>query len=157
MDSSSGAPLPPTDSLDMWDLLSGRNLTSPRTEIAFTPLRGLQPLPPPTRNHVSRAGLGDLLDPMLIQGEYKLLMGKVDQCWWQGPQYPNGSSTWDTYATWINCTTPTKKACLFNGQTQRARSPACNTLQLNGNEQCFGMADDTDFSLSLSLSLSLLQ
>ena len=61
-----------------------------------------------------RAGLGDLLDPMLISGEYKLLMGKVDQCWWQGPQYPNGSSTWDTYDTWINCTTATKKACLFN-------------------------------------------
>ena len=51
---------------------------------------------------------------MLIQGEYKLLLGKVDQCWWQGPQYPNGSSTWDTHATWINCTTATKKACLFN-------------------------------------------
>ena len=85
----------------------------------------------------------DMLDPMIIVGEWKLLLGKVDQCWWQGPHYPvraatfsavesigsnrrpisllrepcrrqNGSVTWDTHATWINCTTPTKKACLFN-------------------------------------------
>ena len=32
------------------------------------------------------------------------------ECWWQGPQYPNGSSTWDTHATEINCTS----GCLFD-------------------------------------------
>ena len=30
------------------------------------------------------------------------------------PRYPNGSSTWNVKQTWINCTTATKKACLFN-------------------------------------------
>ena len=30
----------------------------------------------------------DMLDPMIIVGEWKLLLGKVDQCWWQGPHYP---------------------------------------------------------------------
>lgn len=44
------------------------------------------------------------------------MLGQVDQCWWQGPHYPNGSSTWNTHATYINCTDPAthKKACLFN-------------------------------------------
>ena len=51
---------------------------------------------------------------MIIIGPYKLMLGVVDQCWWQGPDYPNGTSTWDTHGSWINCTTATKKACLFN-------------------------------------------
>ena len=41
------AKLPPVDSLDLWPLLSGANLTSPRYEILFTPLKGLQPPPTP--------------------------------------------------------------------------------------------------------------
>jgi hypothetical protein len=51
---------------------------------------------------------------MIIIGRYKLLMGVVDQCQWMGPEYPNGSVTWDTHASWVNCTTTTKKACLFD-------------------------------------------
>ena len=31
------------DSLNLWPMISGQNLTSPRTEILFTPLKGLQP------------------------------------------------------------------------------------------------------------------
>ena len=100
-------------------MFSGANLTSPRTEILFTPFAaGLT-------NSSAQGGSGadayktsmsDLRDPMIIVGEWKLLVGYVDQCWWQGPQYPNGSSHWDTYATAINCTDARtgKKACLFN-------------------------------------------
>jgi hypothetical protein len=155
------AKLPPPDSLDMWPMLSGRNLTSPRTEILGSPLKGVwQPLlagadgeqpaaagalrredfldafdreRPGTTDECDPSGkrsqthyngkdgdpFGDLRDPMLIQGRWKLLLGLVDQCWWQGPQYPNGSSTWDTHATEINCTT----GCLFDIIAVCARSP----------------------------------
>ena len=109
----------------MWPMLSGANLTSPRTEIIGSPLQGLQPPVGDTlEGDRSRSSAvpwcggsrrrathtNDLMDPMIIVGEYKLLLGVVDQCWWQGPQYPNGTSRWDTHATWINCTT----GCLFN-------------------------------------------
>ena len=58
-DAFDGSPLPKVDSLDMWPMLSGQNLTSPRTEITFTPLKGLQPVPMgPTK---SQCGHGDLL------------------------------------------------------------------------------------------------
>ena len=142
------AGLPPVDSLDLWPMLSGQNLTSPRKEILFTPLKGLQPPPTPDmlddfdgpvahwveqlsgeeqtppacdpwavngpRCDALNSHGNDLLDPMMISGRYKLMLGVVDQCWWQGPQYPNGSVTWDTHATWVNCTTASKKACLFD-------------------------------------------
>ena len=113
--------LPPVDSLDMWPMISGRNLTSPRTEILFTPwplargkAKGNGPDPDRNPNPPGSVVPHDMRDPMIIIGEWKLLVGKVDQCWWQGPRYPNGSSTWDTLATWVDCTTPTKRACLFN-------------------------------------------
>ena len=134
------ARLPPVDSLDLWPLFSGANLTSPRYEILFTPLKGLQPPPTPemldnfdrpaadprtvpkcdpwavagSRCDALNSHGNDLLDPMIIIGRYKLLMGVVDQCQWMGPEYPNGSVTWDTHASWVNCTTTTKKACLFD-------------------------------------------
>ena len=63
--------------------------------------------------HSSKSASNDHADRIII-GPYKLLLGVVDQCWWQGPDYPNGTSTWDTHGSWINCTTATKKACLFN-------------------------------------------
>ena len=137
------AKLPPVDSLDLWPMLSGANLTSPRREILFTPLHGLQPPPKcdtamgqecaepfpcdpravtaPRCDALNSHG-NDLLDPMIIIGPYKLMLGVVDQCWWQGPDYPNGTSTWDTHGSWINCTTATKKACLFNA-SRAASSP----------------------------------
>ena len=65
---------------------------------------------------------------MIIIGPYKLMLGVVDQCWWQGPDYPNGTSTWDTHGSWINCTTATKKACLFNAS--RATSSSFLSLPL---------------------------
>ena len=123
-------------------MISGQNLTSPRTEILFTPLKGLQPngalsapikalfdlasglnafnsdlaactesrseaaatvaaADPSDPNVPQEKGQGptepgvpsDMLDPMIIVGEWKLLLGKVDQCWWQGPHYPVRAAT----------------------------------------------------------------
>eukprot|EP01043_Picozoa_sp_COSAG02_P050399 COSAG02_NODE_5176_length_4570_cov_1.927086_3_plen_131_part_00 len=79
----------------------------------------------------------DLLDPMMISGRYKLMLGVVDQCWWQGPQYPNGSVTWDTHASWVNCTTATKKACLFDiiaDETGTRRSTSASKIRLILND-----------------------
>ena len=106
--------LPAVDSLDMWPMLSGTNLTSPRTEILFTPLKGLRPTHGNDPYNLDIPS--DMRDPMMIVGKWKLLLGQVDQCWWQGPRYPNGSNTWDVYATMVNCTDNStgKVACLFD-------------------------------------------
>jgi len=61
------AGLPPVDSLDVWPLISGANLTSPRTEI-------------PIQTNA------------LISGQWKLLTGHVGEAAWGGPNYPNASS-----------------------------------------------------------------
>eukprot|EP00048_Salpingoeca_helianthica_P005368 m.87064 g.87064 ORF g.87064 m.87064 type:complete len:531 (-) comp13577_c0_seq2:23-1615(-) len=61
------AGLPPIDSLDVWPLLSGRNNTSPRTEILVR-------------------------EDTLVQGRYKLIVGDITHAGWAGPQYPNMTS-----------------------------------------------------------------
>ena len=53
------ARLPPPDSLDMWPMLSGKNRTSPRFEIVFSPLRGLWNPDPPGRRRNHTSGVGD--------------------------------------------------------------------------------------------------
>ena len=58
------AKLPPIDSLNMWPMISGQNMTSPRVDI------------PASFN-------------TLISGDYKILQGDVQQAGWTGPQYPN--------------------------------------------------------------------
>jgi arylsulfatase B len=131
--------LPPVDSLDLWPMLSGRNLTSPRIEILFSPLKGLRPpheIPEPDTHMVSNIPKNpnipaDLRDPMIIIGEWKLLLGQVDQCWWQGPRYPNGSSTWNTHATYMN--EPVQHVCTSTAQIQpRGRRPASSTCVTTG-------------------------
>ena len=58
------AKLPPIDSYNMWPFISGETDTSPRTDI------------PASIN-------------TLISGDFKILVGTVDQAGWTGPQYPN--------------------------------------------------------------------
>ena len=58
------ANLPAIDSLDMWPLLSGQNITSPRSDIPIS-------------------------YKALISNDYKIIIGNVDQAGWTGPQYPN--------------------------------------------------------------------
>lgn len=64
---AAAAGLPPIDSLNVWDLITGVNSTSPRVEIPLSPTA-------------------------FISGNYKLLLGPNDQATWSGPQYPNSSS-----------------------------------------------------------------
>lgn len=60
------ANLPPVDSLNMWPLVSGQNMTSPRVDIPIS-------------------------NKTLISGSYKILTGSVPQAGWTGPHYPNTS------------------------------------------------------------------
>ncbi|XP_065179088.1 arylsulfatase B-like [Sycon ciliatum] len=79
------AKLPAVDGLDMWPVLSGQNMTSPRTEIP--------------------------LSPGLISGDYKILVSKVQMAGWTGPKYPNQTRPAGGIPAVANCQ---KKNCLFN-------------------------------------------
>ena len=59
--------LPPVDGVNLWPLLSGKNSTSPRTEIPVD-------------------------ENTLIQGDYKLVLGMTKFSGWAGEKYPNASS-----------------------------------------------------------------
>lgn len=79
------ANLPPIDSLNVWPLISGQNSTSPRTDI------------PISYN-------------TLIVGDYKILLGDLEQAGWTGPVYPN-----TTTHSGINSTEHCgDKGCLYN-------------------------------------------
>jgi len=88
------AGLPPIDSFNLWPLISGQNLTSPRTEIE----------------------LGDSVAKVtqiggLIQGKWKLLVGPVSQNGWTGPTYPNITTNWNSGGSIEHCG---DVGCLFN-------------------------------------------
>lgn len=80
------ANLPPVDSLDMWPLISGEIATSPRTEI-----------------HASTRAL--------ISGDFKILMGNMEQAGWTGPQYPNQTNPSGGIAASVDCGST---GCLYN-------------------------------------------
>jgi len=59
--------LPPIDSLDMWPFITARSPASPRDTIPVS-------------------------KDCIIQGDWKLILGKTQPDFWQGPHYPNSSS-----------------------------------------------------------------
>ena len=81
------AGLPPIDGYNIWDLVIGKNGTSPRTEIPID-------------------------DHTLIQNEYKLIINTtVDYAGWSGLIFPNSSSVDHPVQTVkLNCL----KGCLFD-------------------------------------------
>ena len=82
------ANLPPVDGLDMWPMLSGQNMTSPRTEVP--------------------------LSPGLISGDYKILMGVNEQAGWTGPHYPNQTNPTGGIKAMDDCG---DAGCLYNIKT----------------------------------------
>eukprot|EP01083_Nonionella_stella_P022659 62666_1 len=78
--------LPPVDGVNIWPLVSGQNVTSPRTQIA-------------------------VFDNALIDGNYKYLIGNIGFASWGGDKYPNASSVQDPVeAVHMDC----ENGCLFN-------------------------------------------
>ena len=90
---ANAAGLPPTDSIDLWPLLSGRTSASPRTELAIG----------------SPNAVGGL-----INASYKLLLGTYTQAGWTGPQFPNTSSSWDPNQSKETCGPSPQTGCLFD-------------------------------------------
>ena len=117
-------------------MLSGTNLTSPRTEIPCNPMSASMQAQTGLLHEAGPVGLPGNGDAAIIIGRHKLLMYNVTQSLWQSPNYPNGTVI-DTY-DWkyvVECTTPTKPACLFDiisvrRQTASRFGPACR-LNLN--------------------------
>jgi len=102
---AAAAGLPPIDSLNMWPLLSGTNMTSPRTEVWLTPLSGDR----------ANATNPRSADAAIILGRHKLIVGNISQASWTGRLHPNNSVDWDTWSTVEQCTSPGKLGCLFDG------------------------------------------
>lgn len=91
--SAASSHLPPVDSINLWPYISGQVAESPRTEI------------PVELN-------GNSL--VLIQGKYKLLRGPQDIAGWEGPIYPNAStSAHDPNDVHLACN-PASGGCLFD-------------------------------------------
>ena len=145
--------LPVFDGLDMWPWISGAVTESPRKEVVFTPLSGDD-----NAYYIANRGRGSGNDPAIISEEasteaagaagggaqrrlWKLIMGRVAQASWEGPQYPNGTRSpsappgqcvpgvkgcWHTWLTQEDCSQPagcsvaagncTKIGCLFDVQ-----------------------------------------
>ena len=108
---SPAAGIPPVDSHNMWPLLSGQTTTSPRSEVylgAAVPLPGLR-------------GGPTIAQAIIDSDGYKLIAGNIIDGIWQGPFFPNQSSTtdWDESTDYVDCgganpVYPYPGACLFN-------------------------------------------
>ena len=96
--------MPPMDSLNLWPHLSGANDTSPRQEVWLTPLSGDRGAGTNPRS----------ADAAIISGQYKLIVGNISQSSWCGASYPNNTVDWDTWATFLECTSASKPGCLFH-------------------------------------------
>eukprot|EP00037_Helgoeca_nana_P034114 m.420597 g.420597 ORF g.420597 m.420597 type:complete len:523 (-) comp32655_c0_seq1:140-1708(-) len=94
---SPGNGVPPSESYDMWPLLSGATEASPRTEtvLEFRPSSNATP--------------SLLHDAALVQGDWKYIQGRQSGTgWWWGPEYPNSSVK--LLPTSLGC----PDGCLFN-------------------------------------------
>lgn len=111
---AAAAGLPPIDSLDMWPMLSGANMTSPRTHV---------PIGSNTGGESGRTS-GNTTVGGLIVPPYKIILGMntndtLDMATWTGPQNPNM-----TCAHTPSCLSPAKMiatcgrtpatGCLYN-------------------------------------------
>lgn len=94
---AAAAKLPSIDGMNMWDLLSGKNMTSPRTDVVLGQQGG-------RRQGEMMSGWG------LVSGDYKILVGHVNQAGWTGPQYPNSTNPAGGISAVENC----NEGCLFN-------------------------------------------
>uniref|UniRef100_A0A7S2TXL1 Sulfatase N-terminal domain-containing protein n=1 Tax=Lotharella oceanica TaxID=641309 RepID=A0A7S2TXL1_9EUKA len=103
--------LPPVESVNVWQVLSGQNMTSPRTDFAITPLGEDTNRP---GEDAARHG-GDAA--YMAEGRYKLIVGYIRQAGWCGQIHPNTTSPWNAFDDIQNCTTlgsEGKIGCLYD-------------------------------------------
>ena len=98
---AAAARLPPIDSFNLWPLLSGQNKTSPRSELAIGEAVGTM-----------KTGFGPTLVGGLISGQYKVLLGQIDQAGWPGPVYPTTPRR-DIDGT-VHCGDTVEEGCMYN-------------------------------------------
>ena len=78
--------LPPLDSMNMWPLISGQTMDSPREGIPIS-------------------------NTTLISGNYRILTGVVPLAGWTGPQFPNQTNPNGGIPTEHDCS---NSGCLYN-------------------------------------------
>ena len=85
---AAAASLPPLDSIDQWDYLMGRNLTAPRKSLAIGSTGNAQDTWA-SKNDIQVHGYIEAIGGKL----WKLLVGGITNDIWQGPEYPNKTTT----------------------------------------------------------------
>ena len=100
---AAAAGLPPIDSLNMWPLLSGTNLTSPRTEVVL----GM-----PSIASGNSIGGSTGVQAVITSDGFKGIIGVTHQNIWTSATYPNRSTSWDN--TGYDCSATKAGICLFN-------------------------------------------
>lgn len=103
------AGLHPVTSLNMWDLISGVNTTSPRSEMIIGSTSAIRP-----------NGDGNTLVGGLIQGHYKLVLGDPDRAFLMGQNvragqfWPNETSSLIPVTILKECGRSHATGCLFD-------------------------------------------
>lgn len=93
---AAAAGLPPIDSIDHWDYLTGKTTTSPRNTI---PLGSCSAAPDEdpfcqTKGNMPATvnGVVSYLGAGTVRRLWKLLIGRIPLAGWTGPKYPNGTA-----------------------------------------------------------------
>ena len=111
---AAAAGLPPVDSVDLWPWLSGAAAASPRDEVPLGSSSCVVPAPG-CINEWGAAPSATVVNGLIRRepdggGLWKLLVGPVPMNGWQGPRFPNASTTgWAAEASIHHC----EPACLF--------------------------------------------
>ena len=133
-DHAAAALLPPIDSLNVWSLISGHNLTSPRVEWPITPFGedtkregcSVGRVPKWADNAlVHKYWHGGRDAAYMADGRYKLLVGKIRQAGWCGQVHPNISTTWNSFETIENCSYPGKLGACSMFSMTKANTTIC--------------------------------
>ncbi len=108
---AAAAGLPPVEGYDLWPLLSGANMTNPRTEIWLG-----KDSPRDGNGQGSGSGAASTFVQGLIRSDgWKLLHDLINQDIWQGPFYPNATTAAKPWTnTPLDCGSFAAPTCLFN-------------------------------------------
>jgi arylsulfatase B len=120
-----------TDSLDVWPMLSGKSLTSPRKEVPIA-IEGNS-----GGGHSATGQYAANNITALIVGDYKVIFGYlVASAYWQGPDFPNAS-----YTAWM---------ASLGGAWWTNSSQNCGSIDTKGDGCLFNIKEDETEHVDLS-------